>query len=423
MRNIFHSNGPIDLKQVESILRDWLSAYDKPLKKVLIIPPDGTRAHSMAGPITNLLYHLLPDSDVRILPALGTHFPMTTEEKQKIFGSEIPSYVYLDHDWRGGVESLGEISAGLISQMSEGLVSFPISVEVNRELLDGDYDLILSVGQVVPHEVVGMANYTKNIVVGCGGKDIIDKSHYLGAVYGMEHLMGRDYSPVRQVFDYAQQEYLSRLPIAYILTVTKTLAGSTTLEGLYVGNKREVFDQAVAKSQECNLDLLKKPLQKVVVYLEPKEFRSTWLGNKAIYRTRMAIANGGELLILASGVKSFGEDSEIDGLIRKYGYYGRDFVLENVEQKADLGKNLSVAAHLIHGSSEGRFQITYATEHLTKDEIIGVGFSHISYSEAITIYNPEVLQDGYNMVEGEEIFFVSNPALGLWALEDDFKSS
>jgi nickel-dependent lactate racemase len=375
----------------------------------------------MAGPITNMLFHMLQPAEVRILPALGTHVPMTLEEKQRIFGAELPADVYLDHNWRTDVRKVGVVPGSFVQEVSGGLLDYSITVAINREILEGKYDLILSIGQVVPHEVVGMANYTKNIVVGCGGKDIIDKSHFLGAVYGMEKMMGRDHSPVRQVFDYAQDEFLAGLPLAYVLTVTETKAEGTRLQGLYLGQGREVFSQAVARSQRCNLDLLSEPLKKVVVYLDPDEFRSTWLGNKAVYRTRMAMADRGELLILASGVRMFGEDPEIDRLIRAFGYKTSGEILQAVETDEELGQNLSVAAHLIHGSSENRFTITYAVEHLTEDEVRGVNYAYLPYAEAVRQYNPQELQEGHNLVNGEDIFYVSNPALGLWALDKSFR--
>lgn len=421
MKCRYYNDGPISMDVVRDLLKDWLSAYSKPLNKVLIVPPDGTRAHSLAGPITNMLYHLLQPAEVRILPALGTHVPMTTSEKQRIFGEELPLDIYLDHQWRTDVKQVGIVPSTFVSEISDGLLDYSIKVEINREILEGGYDLILSVGQVVPHEVVGMANYTKNIVVGCGGKDIIDKSHFLGAVYGMEKMMGRDHSPVRKVFDFAETNFLGDLPLAYILTVTETKDQATTLQGLYLGNEREVFTQAVAKSQTSNLDLLQKPLSKVVVYLDPEEFRSTWLGNKAVYRTRMAIADGGELLIIAPGVHSFGEDPEIDRLIRVYGYKKNTEILKFVETDDQLRNNLSVAAHLIHGSSDGRFKITYAVEHLTEAEIRGVNYDYVPYSTAVANYDPKHLRDGYNSVNGEGIFYISNPALGLWALADSFR--
>ncbi len=420
MKDCFLTDGPIDLSTVEAALQDWLGSIKGPLRRVLLVPPDGTRGHSMAGPITSILYRLLQPAEVKVLVALGTHAPMAPEEKRRIFGAEIPLEAYIDHRWRTDVTRIGVVPGEFVAEMSEGLVDYPITVEVNRELVEGGYDLIISIGQVVPHEVVGMANYTKNIVVGCGGKEIIDKSHFLGAVYGMERMMGRDHSPVRRVFDYAEENFLTSLPLAYVLTVTKTLGSRTGLMGLFAGRERRVFEAAVSLSQKHNLDLLKEPLRKVVVYLDPEEFRSTWLGNKSVYRTRMAIADGGELIVLAPGIRTFGEDPDIDRIIRAFGYQNRLDILRLTKERAELAENLSVAAHLIHGSSDGRFRITYAVRHLTEEEIRRVCFDYLPFDEAVKQYDPRTLRDGFNMVNGEEIFYISNPALGLWALERDF---
>ncbi|NMB25272.1 MAG: DUF2088 domain-containing protein [Firmicutes bacterium] len=406
-------------EEVRSTLKSWINSLNVRLQNVLLLPPDFTRGNSGAGIIVEELYELLGSSvEIDVMPALGTHIPMSDEELTIMFGSKIPRECFVDHDWRNDVVTIGEIPAEFVSRVSEGLVDYSIDVEVNRRLLDPKYDLIVSIGQVVPHEVVGMANYTKNVLVGCGGKSMIDKSHFLGAVYGMERLMGQDHSPVRQVFDYAEEHFLKQLPLQYALTVTTTKGEDTTIEGLFLGRERRLFEEAVVLSQEKNLDWLDEPLQKVVVYLDPAHFKSTWIGNKAIYRLRMAIADSGELLIIAPGVKQFGEDPLVDRLIRKYGYYGTPNTLSMVENNEDLRESLSAAAHLIHGSSEGRFRIVYAPGHLTRDEIEGVGFDYMSLDEAMAMYDPGKMRDGMNLVNGEEVFFVSNPALGLWALKE-----
>jgi hypothetical protein len=182
-----------------------------------------------------------------------------------------------------------------------------------------------------------------------------------------------------------------------------------------------MFEEAVRLSQDKNLIFVKKPLKKVVVYLDELEFKSTWLGNKAIYRTRMAIENGGELVVLAPGVRKFGEDDKNDELIRKYGYIGRKIILELCGKNEDLKSNLGVAAHLIHGSSDGRFSITYAVEKLTQKEVEGANFKYISLKDAYKKYNPKELKDGFNTLDnGEEIFYISNPALGLWVCKSLF---
>ena len=410
------ANGISDL-QLKEALQKSLEGRD--LKKVLILPPDFTRMYSGAGKITAIYYELLKDTcQVDIMPALGTHVPMTQEEWVAFFGEGVPFDRMLIHNWRTDVVKLGEVPASFVSEVSEGLVNNSIDVEVNKTLLDSSYDLILSIGQVVPHEVVGMANYSKNIFVGVGGSSMINSSHMLGAFYGMERIMGRDFSPVRRVFDYAEQNFIADLPLVYVLTTTTNKGDDVTIHGLYIGRERANFEAAVKKSQEINLTHMPNRLQKVVVYLDPREFKSTWLGNKSVYRTRMAIATGGELIVLAPAVSQFGEDPENDKLIRKYGYVGRKRVLELVEENEDLKNNLSTAAHLIHGSSDDRFKITYCTTHLSEEEVRGVNFGYIPYAEAAAKYDPVKLVDGFNTVDGEEIFYISNPALGLWVCDD-----
>ncbi len=398
-------------------LDEFINNYKQPISKVLLIPPDFTRFHSGAGKITAHLYEKLRDTaEIDILPALGTHVAMPEGELRAMFGDGIPLDRFIVHNWRTDVVKLGEVPGEFVSEVSEGLVATPIAVEVNKLLLDPSYDLILSIGQVVPHEVVGMANYGKNVFVGCGGSAMINASHMLGAFYGMERIMGRDFSPVRKVFDYAEKNFLSHIPLQYILTVTTAPEGRIQMHGLFMGRERARFEEAVALSQQKNLTFVDRPFKKCVVLLDEQEFKSTWLGNKAVYRTRMAMADGGELIVLAPGVERFGEDGAIDVLIRKYGYCGREKVLSLVREQEDLKGNLSAAAHLIHGSSDGRFSITYCTRKVTGDEVRGVCFGYMPYDEAVRRYDPAKLIDGPNTLpDGEEVYFISNPALGLWA--------
>ena len=407
------------------LMKEAFAKFGKPLKRVLILPPDFTRFNSNAGPLTNIAYKLLsPTAHVDIMPALGTHFPMTEQEIKTMFGDDIPLDCFKVHDWRNDVRTLGEVPSSLIKEWSEGKLDYSVNVQCNKILFD-NYDLILSIGQIVPHEVVGMANYTKNIMVGVGGSDMINKSHFLGASYGMERLMGLNETPVRKLFNYAVHTYLGNLPIVFAMTVmskSKT-TGKMEMRGLFIGDDDATFDMGVRLSQQTNFDLMDKPVKKVVVYLDPEEFRSTWLGNKAVYRTRMMIADDGDLIVLAPGLKQFGEDPTNDKLIRKYGYKGTPNTLKAVAENEDLRQNLGVAAHLIHGSSEGRFKITYGPgPNITKEEVASVGFEVADLNEMTAKYNPETLKDGFNTLpDGEEIFYISNPALGLWALKDNFK--
>lgn len=422
MNNIILKSDNISDLQIKNALIQSLSNLNKKLKKVLLLPPDITRFHSQGGKITSMYYDLLKDTcQVDIMPAIGTHMPMTHEEIEIMFGKDIPKERFIVHDWKNDIVKIGQVPGTYIREVSEGFLDFSIDVEVNRRLVNSEYDLIISIGQVVPHEVVGMANYNKNIFVGCGGKSMIDSSHFLGAVYGLERLMGKDHSPVRKVYDYAENNFLKDIPLVYVFTVISQNQGNNQLSGLFIGRDRKIFEEAVKLSQEKNITFVEKPLKKVIVYLEPEEFKSTWVGNKAIYRTRMAIADNGHLIIIAPGVRQFGEDEDRDVLIRKYGYVGRDKILSYTKESEDLQNNLSTAAHLIHGSSDGRFKITYATDILTKQDIESVGFEYMPLEDALGAYDINKLRDGFNSLEnGEEIFYISNPALGLWADESKF---
>lgn len=401
-------------------LLDGMLAKLGSLRRVLIVPPDITRMHSWAGVISCMLYEKIKSSaHIEVLPAIGTHFPMTEKEIHHMYPG-IPAELFKAHDWRNELSKLGEVPGSYIHQLSEGKLDYPITAEVNRLLVDGNWDRIFSVGQLVPHEVIGIANYNKNIFVGVGGSDTINKTHYLGAVYGMERIMGRPNTPVRAVFDYASEHYARHLPITYVHTVrAKDQSGKVVTRGLFASDDNTSFLRGAELARQVNLTFVDKPFRKVVVYLEPEEFKSTWLGNKSVYRTRMAIADHGELIVLAPGVREFGEDPEIDRLIRIYGYRGTPNTLQKVRENPELAKNLSAAAHLIHGSSEGRFSITYCPGHLTREEIEGVGFQYSDLGAMLNRYDPRQLKDGWNTLpDGEEIFYVSNPGLGLWCLQN-----
>ena len=390
-------------------------------QRVLLVPPDFTRFHSKSGELTELAWEFFGERLVDVLPALGTHKPMTDVQIATMFG-RTPRELFRVHDWRNDVVSLGEVPGEIIHEVSEGKLDYTWPAQVNRLLLEGGHDLILSIGQVVPHEVVGMANGSKNIFVGTGGPLGIHRSHFLGAVYGMERMMGRADTPVRRVLNYASEHFAGALPqIVYVQTVvSKNAAGKLVMRGLFVGDDNECFERAAELSLKCNFLMMDREIKKAVVFLDPAEFRSTWLGNKAVYRTRMALADGAELIVLAPGVEEFGEDEAIDRLIRRYGYCGTPAALEAVKNDEELAANLSAAAHLIHGSSEGRFTIRYCPGHLTREEIECVHYAYGDPAEYGAKYDPKTLKDGWNVVDGEEIFFVSNPGLGLWAYEGRF---
>jgi nickel-dependent lactate racemase len=405
---------------------------------VLLLPPDITRFHSRAGFLTDICYRTLSRAGipVNILPALGTHTALSGAELDRMFPGT-PKNLFRVHDWRNDVVELGRIEKEWVEKTSRGAVSYDWPAQVNKLLRDGGFSLIVSLGQIVPHEVVGMANHAKNIFVGTGGKEAIDKSHFAGAAFGLERMLGRTDTPVRALFDEGMRRFGEKLPpVLYALTVLGPRSedearaagkprGSLAMRGLYAGFGRDCFEKACGLSRKINVDILDEPVQKAVVYLEPEEFRTTWLGNKAVYRTRMAMADKGELLIIAPGLERFGEDKGIDALIRKHGYRPGRVVRERVGADPELAGSLSAAAHLIHGSSEGRFTIRYCPgPGVSRGEIESVGYEWGDIKEAMARYDINALRLGWNtLAGGEKIFFVPNPALGLWAEKQRFNSA
>ncbi len=433
----------------EDIQKHLFSFLDQlgPKDDVLLLPPDFTRFHSQAGKITSMIAeyfgHIKKDDSTKqlpklqILPALGTHAPMTQQQIDTMFGKELGSLdpsPFLVHDWRKDVETIGYAPNEMVREATRGMVDEPWPAQLNKlvwakrctgEKKDSK-TVVLSIGQVVPHEVMGMANFNKNLFVGVGGLEAINLSHFIGAVYGMENMMGKADNPLRSILNHASEKFLGQLPLWYILTVIgpNSQTGDSEMKGLYIGNDIECYNKACDLSLQVNFTMLEKAPAKMVVYLDEDEFHSTWLGNKSIYRTRMAIADDGELIVLAPGVRRFGEDDTVDELIRKYGYNGTPKTMEAMDGNQELKENLGAVAHLIHGSSEGRFSVTYCPGHLTREEIEAVGFKYADLAEMEKKYNVKKLKTGWQTdpETGEEYFFIQNPALGLWAAKSRFEN-
>jgi len=419
---LISAGGPDARISGDELERLFIEALDKlgPRRKVIIVPPDGSRIHSLAGLLTETAWKYYGDAVKAVLPALGTHTPMSEEALSRMFPS-VPKELFRVHDWRHDVETLGQLSAEEVEEISGGKVRFDFPVQVNRLLIEEGVDLILSLGQVVPHEVVGMANYTKNILVGTGGGGAIDRSHFLGAVCGLETIMGRIDTPVRRLLDLGARRFLKGLPLVYGMTVREARGTTGTVtRGFFVGEE-EAFHGAGELARKTNITLIEEPADRAVVYLDPGEYRSTWIGNKAVYRTRMAIADGGEIIILAPGVREFGEDREIDRLIRRYGYRGAERTLEAVDADDELASRLSAAAHCIHGSPEDRFTVTYCTGELRREEIESVGYRWADIHEMLKRYDPQRMESGLRAApDGKRELYVPNPGLGLWAAADRF---
>ncbi len=385
-------------------------------KRVLLLPPDITRAHSGAGWITEALYHHFSESaDVHLIPTLGQHVPHTPEQNKWMFGS-VPEKKIHAHDWRNGSKRIGEVPAEYVKKVSGGKADWSIPVALNRMLLDEPWDLIINIGHIVPHEVLGFANHNKNYFIGLGGKDTICASHMMAACCGIENNLGELITPLRDCYNKAEADFLGRLPDMYIQVVMAyDESGRLAHTGFYAGDDLDTYLMGAKASRKQNVTVVDKPLKKVVAVMQGDEFYSTWVANKAIYRTRMAMADGGELLIIAPGLKRFGEQSEVDELIRQYGYSGTEKIMELYRTEPVLQDLTHGTAHLIHGSSEGRFTITYAPGHLSEAEIKSVNFNYADLQETLERYNPEIMRNGFNtMPDGEEVYYISTPSAGLW---------
>ena len=403
----------------DRLLAEARTRINKDLKRVLLLPPDLTRAHSGSGWITEYLYNALPDAHVEVIPTLGQHVPHTEAENKWMFGS-IPEERIFAHDWRNGCTRVATIPAELVKETTGGVADWDIPVDLNSKLMDEQWDLIINVGHVVPHEVLGFANHNKNYYIGLGGKDTICASHIAAAVYGIENNLGCLVTPLRACYNWSEDRHLQHLPDVYLqIVMQRDEQNKLVTSGIYVGDDLDTYLNAARASKEQNITLFDKPVKKVVAVMQADEFRATWVANKAVYRTRMAIADGGELLIIAPGVERFGEQPEVDALIRKYGYKGTPRTLELYKTEPDMQEIPHGVAHLIHGSSEGRFTITYAPGKLSQEEIEQVGYGYADCLAVQARYNPAVMREGWNtMPDGEEVFYISTPSAGLWSTKE-----
>lgn len=411
---------------VEAVVDTELLAHRA--RRVLLVPPDATRRHSGAGHITGAVYAQLAAAgcEVAVLPATGTHRALDAREADRLFEGRVPPARLRAHRWRQDLAAVGTVSAAEVTAVSGGAMREPVPVAVAGALGAG-WDAVVSVGQVVPHEVVGMANFTKNLVIGLGGAPTINATHLLSALCGIEHVLGRAATPVRDVVDAAFDRFLAgRVPVLWLLTVMESTPGGVVQRGLFAGRGGSgdsggaAFRAAAALSARTNIVTVPEPFGRVACWLAPDEFRTTWLGNKAVYRTRMALADGGELVVLAPGVTRFGEDAELDALIRRHGYRGRQAVVAAMAQDPELARNQGAAAHLIHGSAEGRFRIVYCTDPATgglgRDEVEAVGYAWRPLDRELERLGVDATSPTGPRTDtrGDAFHHIAHPGLGLW---------
>lgn len=420
--------GDNDLDAIAGSITHEIDASLTAGRRVLLVPPDQTRAPSRAGDLTWRLRDGLQQRgcNVGVLPALGTHRAMEERDAELLFGGHLDADQLLVHDWRHGVTDIGRIHRDEVAAISGALLHDEVVVATASTLLQ-DWDLVVSLGQVLPHEVIGMGGYTKNLIVGLGGESLIGASHLLGALVGIETIIGEIATPVRDLVDTAFDRMLAhRINVLFVLTVVEPTEQGDRLRAVLTGRGgtgctgAAAFADAAALARQCNVTTADVPWARASCWLDANEFRSTWLGNKAIYRTRRALATGAELIVLAPGVEQFGEDPEIDKLIRRHGYRGTAAALAAADDDPELRASPATTAHLIHGSSEGRFSITYCTDPaaggLTPEELEAVGYGWRPLAEELKRLGVNGTTPTGPAVDrsGQPFEHVAQPALGLW---------
>ena len=416
--------GVLTRSRVEQLIVETIEAardrVTSDLNRVLLLPPDVTRMHSGSGWIAECFYQRLTEAgaEVHLMPTLGQHEPHTPAQNKQMFGSVPQDRIHV-HDWRQNITHLGSIDAETVRSASEGRADWEIPIWLNRLLIESKWDLIINIGHVVPHEVLGFANHNKNYFIGLGGKPTICASHMMAALCGIENNLGTLVTPVRHLFDLAETQFLGDLPDCYVQVVmARQENGDLAHTGFYAGDDRETYLQAARQSASENIVMLDEPLDHVVCVMQGDEFFSTWVANKAVYRTRMAIADGGELLVIAPGLKRFGEQKEVDEIIRKYGYRGTSFVLDAYQRDPVLQDYAHATAHLLHGSSEGRFTIRYAPGGLSQSDIESVGYAYADIEDVLRKYPVAQLSEGLHEIDGQKFFFIPTPSIGLWATKE-----
>jgi len=362
-------------KDLRSIVEESLLTIG-PDARVLAIIPDKTRDDN-----TDLLFpfaaEILAQRKVEKFDALvaqGTHMPMTEVEKRNKIGlangAVAPGLGHIyDHQWNSPDElvTLGELSSARVTELTGGLITDAVTVNLNRLLGPGIYDTVLVFGATVPHEVAGFAGGAKYFFPGVAGPDLTHATHWLGALASIENVIGRVETPTRHMIEAAADFVPARI-ISLNSVVTRDDDNRLRTHALFAGEVRQAFRQAADVSRQVHIRYTGRKYKRVVALLD-EHYDELWVGGKASYKLGGIIADEGELIIYAPHLRMISETHGL--LIEKYGYAPLDRVREMVALSSELQANLAVAAHLAHVSYAGhrdehgkvvpRFRITMAS--------------------------------------------------------------
>jgi len=356
-------------------------------ERVLAIIPDKTRDDN-THQLFPVASEFLKKRGVALFDALvaqGTHPPMSESQKLSKIGCAGFSGQLFDHRWDEPEEliTLGQLSAETVSELTDGLISQAVPVSLNKLLAPGIYDTVLVFGATVPHEVAGFAGGAKYFFPGVAGPELTHTTHWLGALAGIENIIGRVDTPTRRLIEAATELVPAR--IISLNTVVSRNDAELVTYALFAGDIRDAFRRAAEVSRRVHIRYTDRKYRRVVALLDP-HYDELWVGGKASYKLGAIIEEGGELIIYAPHLTKLSETH--GALIEKYGYAPLESVRDMLGVSQELRENLCIAAHLAHVAYAGRldedgkivprYQITMATG-LDEETCRRVNLGYIDY--------------------------------------------
>lgn len=350
----------LDQPTLAAIVERALDAA-QPGERVLAIIPDKTRDDNthVLFPIASEFLSRRGVAAFDALVAQGTHPPMSQSQKLSKIGCDEFSGQLFDHRWDDPEEliTLGELSVETVRELTNGLIETGVPVSINKLLGPGIYDTVLVFGATVPHEVAGFAGGAKYFFPGVAGPELTHTTHWLGALAGIENIIGRVDTPTRRLIEAATDLIDARI-ISLNTVVSRRSDDELMTYALYTGDIREAFRRAAEVSRQVHIRYTGRKYKRVIALLDP-HYDELWVGGKASYKLGAIIEEGGELIIYAPHLTRLSETH--GALIEKYGYAPLESVRDMLGVSQELRENLCIAAHLAHVAYEGRFKITMAT--------------------------------------------------------------
>jgi lactate racemase len=368
--NLVNSENLVILSEFAAIVEQALE-HIQPGERVLAIIPDKTRddnTHQLF-PIADEFLSKRGVASFDVLVAQGTHPPMSEAQKLSKIGLTSFTGSLFDHRWNDPDEliTLGELSAETVRQLTNGLIDRAIPVTINKLLAPGIYDTVLVFGATVPHEVAGFAGGAKYFFPGVAGPELTHTTHWLGALAGIENIIGQIETPTRHLIEAATDLIAARI-ISLNTVISRREDDELVVYALFGGDIREAFRRAAEVSRRVHIRYTGRKYKKIIALLDP-HYDELWVGGKASYKLGAIIEEGGELIIYAPHLNRL--SATHGSLIEKYGYAPLESVRDMLGVSQELRENLCIAAHLAHvayagrlddeGKVVSRYQITMAT--------------------------------------------------------------